>query len=93
VSFAAITLCVVSQRVFYCCSIFRYDLVRKLLDTPSYCNVRIDKHLPDAFPIRNGLKQGDALLPVHLNLVVDYAVSKVRVVPISCCFMLMMLIG
>jgi hypothetical protein len=37
VSFATITLCVASQRVFNCCKrIFRYDSVRKLLDTPSY---------------------------------------------------------
>jgi hypothetical protein len=37
VSFAAITLCVVSQRVFIVVSVyFVIDLVRKLLDTPSY---------------------------------------------------------
>jgi hypothetical protein len=29
-----------------------------------YSEVRIGKHLSDAFPIRNGLKQGDALLPL-----------------------------
>ena len=27
----------------------------------------IGKHLSDVFPIRNGLKQGDALLPLLLN--------------------------
>jgi hypothetical protein len=37
VSFAAITLCVVSQRVFIVVSVyFVIDSVRKLLDTPSY---------------------------------------------------------
>jgi len=37
VSFAAITLCVASQRVFIFVSIhFVIDSVRKLLDTPSY---------------------------------------------------------
>jgi len=36
VSFAAITLCVVSQRVTDGKRIFHYDSVRKLLDTPSY---------------------------------------------------------
>jgi hypothetical protein len=42
VSFAAITLCVASQRVFIFVSVyFVIDSVRKLLDTPSY--------LPDAF--------------------------------------------
>jgi hypothetical protein len=37
VSFAAITLCAASQRVFILVVVvFRYDSVRKLLDTPSY---------------------------------------------------------
>jgi hypothetical protein len=37
VSFAAIALCVVSQRVFSVVSVhFVIDSVRKLLDTPSY---------------------------------------------------------
>jgi hypothetical protein len=36
VSFAAITLCVASQRVFITVVYFVIDSVRKLLDTPSY---------------------------------------------------------
>jgi hypothetical protein len=36
VSFAAITLCVASQRVFIAVGYFVIDSVRKLLDTPSY---------------------------------------------------------
>jgi hypothetical protein len=36
VSFAAITLCVASQRVFVIVVYFVIDSVRKLLDTPSY---------------------------------------------------------
>jgi hypothetical protein len=36
VSFSAITLCVVSQRVFIVVVYFVNDSVRKLLDTPSY---------------------------------------------------------
>jgi hypothetical protein len=36
VSFAAITLCVASQRVFAVVVYFVIDSVRKLLDTPSY---------------------------------------------------------
>jgi hypothetical protein len=31
--------------------------------------VRIGKHLSDKFPIQNGLKQGDALLPLRFNFV------------------------
>jgi hypothetical protein len=29
--------------------------------------VCISKHLSDAFPVQNGLKQGDVLLPLLLN--------------------------
>jgi hypothetical protein len=36
VSFAAITLCVASQRVFFVVVYFVIDSVRKLLDAPSY---------------------------------------------------------
>jgi hypothetical protein len=36
VSFAAITLCVASQRVFVVVVYFVIDSVRKLLNTPSY---------------------------------------------------------
>jgi hypothetical protein len=36
VSFAAITLCVASQRVFIAAVYFVIDSVRKLLDIPSY---------------------------------------------------------
>jgi hypothetical protein len=35
-NFAAITLCVASQRVFVVVVYFVIDSVRKLLDTPSY---------------------------------------------------------
>jgi hypothetical protein len=29
--------------------------------------IRIDKHLSGAFPIQNGLKQGDVLSPLHIT--------------------------
>jgi hypothetical protein len=49
VSFAAIALCVASQRVFYCCKLIHlYESVRKLLDTPSYtveCNTVVNNGL------------------------------------------------
>jgi hypothetical protein len=31
------------------------------------------------FPIRNGLKQGDALLPFLFNFALDYAIRRVQV--------------
>jgi hypothetical protein len=41
VSFAAITLCVVSQQVFIYVVVYSVmDSVRKLLGTPSYTNIR-----------------------------------------------------
>jgi hypothetical protein len=34
--------------------------------------------LSDKFPIQNGLKQGDALLPLLFNFALQYAISKVQ---------------
>jgi hypothetical protein len=34
--------------------------------------------LSDAFPIKNGVKQGDALSPLVFNFVLEYAVRKVQ---------------
>jgi hypothetical protein len=42
-----------------------------------YNNVRIGKHLSDDFPIQNGLKQGEALLPLLFNFALEYAIRKV----------------
>jgi hypothetical protein len=41
--------------------------------------VRMGKYLSDKFPIRNDLKQGDALKPLLFNFALKYAVRKVRV--------------
>jgi len=41
--------------------------------------VRVGKNLSDMFPIRNGLKQGDALSPLLFNLDIEYAVRRVQV--------------
>jgi hypothetical protein len=43
-----------------------------------YSKVHIGKHLSDSFPIQNGLKQGDALLPMHFNIALEYAIRKTR---------------
>jgi hypothetical protein len=77
VSFAAITLCVASQRVFIVVN-FLTESVRKLLDTPSYGKIRVFKLLLDTFPIQNGLKQGDALSPLLFNFSLEYAIRKVQ---------------
>jgi hypothetical protein len=44
----------------------------------TYSKVRIGKHLPDSFPIQNGLKQGDALSPLLFNFAIEYAIRKVQ---------------
>jgi hypothetical protein len=38
-----------------------------------------EKHLPDMFPIRNGLKQGVALSPLLFSFAVGYAIRRVQV--------------
>ena len=35
--------------------------------------------MSDIFPIRSGLKQGDALLPLLFNFVLEYAITRVQV--------------
>jgi hypothetical protein len=44
----------------------------------AYSKVRIGKNLSDNFPIQNGLKQGDALLPLLFNLALEYAIRNVQ---------------
>jgi hypothetical protein len=44
----------------------------------TYSKIHIDKHLSDKFSIQNGLKQGDALLSLCLNLALEYATRKVQ---------------
>jgi len=46
--------------------------------TDTYKTVLVDKNLSDMFPIRNGLKQGDALLPLFFNFALDYAIRRVQ---------------
>jgi hypothetical protein len=42
------------------------------------CNkVQAGKHLSDMFPIKNGLKQGDALSPLLFNFPLEYAIRRV----------------
>ena len=66
----------------------------------TYGRVCVGKHLSDMFPIKNGLKQGDALPQFLFNFALGYAIRTVQVnhnglilnsIHISFCFMLMML--
>jgi hypothetical protein len=41
--------------------------------------VRVGRNLSDRFPIRNGLKQGDALSPLLFKFALEYAIRRVQV--------------
>jgi len=45
----------------------------------AYSRVRVGKHLSDMFPIRNGLKQIDILLPLFFSFALNYAIGRVQV--------------
>ena len=47
--------------------------------TETYSRVRVGKNLSEMFPIRNGLKQGDALSPLLFNFALEYAIMRVQV--------------
>ena len=50
----------------------------KVCLTETYSRVRVGKNLSDMFPIRNGLKQGDALSPLLFNFALEYAIRRVQ---------------
>ena len=47
--------------------------------TETYSRVRVGKNVSDRFPIRNGLKQGDALSPMLFNFALEYAIRRIQV--------------
>jgi len=51
----------------------------KMCLTETYSRVRVGKNLFDSFPIRNGLKQGDALSPLLFNFALELAIRSVQV--------------
>jgi hypothetical protein len=56
------------------------ELVRliKMCLNETCSKVRIGKHLSGAFPIKNGLKQGDAVSLLLFNFALEYAIRKVQ---------------
>ena len=74
----------VRREVFYTTVIefvIHMKLVRliKMCLTETYSRVRIGKNLSDMFPMRNGLKQGDALSPLLFNCALECAIRRVQV--------------
>jgi hypothetical protein len=48
--------------------------------TEMYSRVWEGKNLSDRFPIRNGLKQGDALSSLLFNFALEHAIRRVQVI-------------
>ena len=51
----------------------------KMSLTEIYSRVWVGKNLFDRYPIRNGLKEGDALSPMLFNFPLEYAIRRVQV--------------
>ena len=47
--------------------------------TETHSRVRVGESLSDRFPIRNCLKQGDALRPMLFNFALEYAIRRAQV--------------
>jgi hypothetical protein len=52
--------------------------LNKMYLNKNYCESNRCKHMSDAFPAHNELKQGDELPPLILNFALQYAISKVQ---------------
>jgi hypothetical protein len=50
----------------------------KMCLNENYSRVRVAKLLSDRFPIKNGLKQVDALSPLLFNFALEYAIRRVQ---------------
>ena len=51
----------------------------KICLAETYSRIRVGKNFSDIFPIRNVLKQGDALSPLLFNFALEYAIRRVQV--------------
>jgi len=52
----------------------------KICMSEKYSRVRVGKNVPDMFPIRNVLKQGDALSPFLFNFALEYTIRRVQLI-------------
>ena len=52
----------------------------KMCLTETYSRVQVGKNLSDMVPNRNGLKQGDVLLPLLFNFALEYTIRRVQVI-------------
>jgi hypothetical protein len=56
---------------------FPRKLVRLVKMCLKHSGVRVGKNLFDRFPVRNGLKQGDALSPLLFNFALEWDIRRV----------------
>jgi hypothetical protein len=72
------------RREVLCNILIEFGIPRKLVRlikmclSETYSRVRVGKHLSDTFPVKNGLKQGDALSPLLFNFALEYAIRRVQ---------------
>ena len=65
--------------------LIEFSIPRKLVSlvkmslTETCSRVRVGKNVSDRFPVRNGLKQGDALSPMLFNFAVECAIRSFQV--------------
>jgi hypothetical protein len=50
----------------------------KMCLSETYSRVRVGKHMSDMFPIKNGVKKGDALSQLLFNFALEYAIRRVQ---------------
>ena len=71
------------RREVLCNALIEFGVPKKLVRlikmcvTETYSRVRVGKNVSDMFPVRNGLKQGDALSPLLFNFALEYAIRRV----------------
>ena len=53
-------------------------VTNKMCLKETHSRFRVDNHLSDVFPLRNGLKRGDALSPLLFNFALEYTIRRVR---------------
>jgi len=69
----------IAERSEYLILLNFITLIFGLSLTETYSRVLVGKNVFDRFPIRNGLKQGDALSPMLFNSVLEYVIRRVQV--------------
>ena len=73
------------RREVVCKILIEFGIPRKIVMlikmrlTETYSRFRVGKNVSDKFPIRNGLKQGDALSPTLFSFALEYAIWRVQV--------------